>query len=104
VPNALQEGETEEIKNIFRKRLTSQKMLCTILIVRIKHKKALEVKIMIRVQDVTQYQISNLDTSLPILRVRTVYGKTEIYTGNQAIKNLKIIREVFDRIEQELNH
>jgi len=59
---------------------------------------------MIKVEDIKEYQISNLNSQLPILRVRTVYGKTEIYTGNQAIKNLKIIREVFDRIEQELNH
>jgi hypothetical protein len=56
---------------------------------------------MIRVEDITQYQISNLE-SLPILRVRTVYGKTEIYTGNRAVKNFSIIKEVFDRIEQEL--
>lgn len=59
---------------------------------------------MIKVEDIKEYQISNLNSQLPILRVRTVYGKTEIYTGNQAIKNLKIIKEVFDRIEQELNH
>ena len=57
---------------------------------------------MIRVEDIKEYQISNLNSQLPILRVRTVYGNTEIYTGNRAIKNLKIIREVFDRIEQEL--
>jgi hypothetical protein len=59
---------------------------------------------MIKVEDIKEYQISNLNSQLPILRVRTIYGKTEIYTGNQAIKNLRIIKEVFDRIEQELNH
>lgn len=59
---------------------------------------------MIKVEDIKEYQISNSNSQLPILRIRTVYGKTEIYTGNQAIKNLKIIKEVFDRIEQELNH
>ena len=59
---------------------------------------------MIKVEDIKEYQISNSNSQLPILRVRTIYGKTEIYTGNRAIKNLKIIKEVFDRIEQELNH
>jgi hypothetical protein len=57
---------------------------------------------MIRVEDIKEYQISNLNSQLPILRVRTVYGKTEIYTGNRAVKNFSIIKEVFDRIEQEL--
>jgi hypothetical protein len=59
---------------------------------------------MIKVEDIKEYQLSNSNSQLPILRVRTVYGKTEIYTGNRVIKNLKIIREVFDRIEQESNH
>jgi hypothetical protein len=49
---------------------------------------------MIKVEDIKEYQISNSNSQLPILRVRTIYGKTEVYTGNQAIKNLKIIKEV----------